>query len=229
MKAQDMLLAALTSVTWGSAFVTYKFGLESFSAPQLTALRFVIAGLPVLFVPRPKVSIWLLVLIGLTLFTDQFLLLFFAFVEGMPAGLASVTQQMQVFFTVALAGLVLIGLTTGVDLKAPALALRFLQLGHREHNRQAHSRCADLPIDGLGEPCSSHPGAARIELLRSAFGFRSRRSGILAERRNRGLPGDSCDTDCLRYLGPFAFSAIRPRSWLRSHCCRRVPGSWPPG
>jgi O-acetylserine/cysteine efflux transporter len=36
----------------------------------------------------------LLILIGLTLFTGQFLLLFFAFAAGMPLGLASVSQQL---------------------------------------------------------------------------------------------------------------------------------------
>jgi len=144
MKLSHMLLAALTSVVWGLAFVATKFGLESFSAPQLTALRFLIASLPVLFVPRPKVPWASLVLIGLTLFAGQFLLLFFAFEAGLPPGLASVTQQMQVFFTVllsaaflhdrpnarqcagmavAFAGLALIGLTVGADFKPLALGL----------------------------------------------------------------------------------------------------------
>jgi O-acetylserine/cysteine efflux transporter len=144
MRVRDMGLAALTSVIWGFAFVTYKFGLESFSAPQLTALRFMVACLPVLFVPRPKLPWSAIVLIGLTLFAGQFLLLFFAFALDMPAGLASVTQQTQAFFTVllaavflqeiprlrqgagmviAFAGLVLIGLTTGADLKPAALGL----------------------------------------------------------------------------------------------------------
>jgi len=68
MRVRDMGLAVLTSVIWGFAFVTYKFGLESFSAPQLTALRFMIACLPVLFVPRPKLPWSVIVLIGLTLF-----------------------------------------------------------------------------------------------------------------------------------------------------------------
>jgi O-acetylserine/cysteine efflux transporter len=144
MRVRDMALAALTSVTWGFAFVTYPFGLESFSALQLTALRFLIACLPVFWLPRPKTSWLSIMLIGLTLFAGQFLLLFYAFTQGMPAGLASVTQQMQVFFTVllaaiffrdvptvrqciglalALAGLALIGLTTGEDLPPIALGL----------------------------------------------------------------------------------------------------------
>jgi O-acetylserine/cysteine efflux transporter len=144
MPVRDMTVAVLASVIWGLAFVTYPFALEGFSAPQLTALRFLIAGLPVVLVPRPRVAWRSIVLVGLTLFAGQFLLLFFAFVAGMPAGLASVTQQMQAFFTVllaavflrevptgrhgagigiAFAGLALIGLSTGADLKPVALGL----------------------------------------------------------------------------------------------------------
>jgi O-acetylserine/cysteine efflux transporter len=139
-----MFLAALTSVVWGLGFVAAKFGVESFSAPQLLALRFLIAGLPVLFVPRPRIGWRMLLMIGATWFAGQFLLLFFAFEAGMPAGLASITQQMQVFFTVllsaiflgdvptrrqaagmllALSGLALIGVSAGGDLRPVALVL----------------------------------------------------------------------------------------------------------
>jgi drug/metabolite transporter (DMT)-like permease len=79
MPIRDMVLAALTSVVWGLAFVATKLALDSFSAAQLTALRFLIACLPVLFVKRPPIGWPSLALIGLTLFTGQFLLLFFAF------------------------------------------------------------------------------------------------------------------------------------------------------
>ena len=144
MSARDALLAALTSVIWGLGFVAIKFGLQSFSAPQLTAVRFLIACLPVFLVPRPRLSWFSIALIGLTLFTGQFLLLFFAFTRGLPPGVASVTQQMQAFFTVllaaaflrdiptrrqvvslaiAFAGLVLIGVTRGSDLTLTGLGL----------------------------------------------------------------------------------------------------------
>lgn len=103
MPPRDMVLAALVAVIWGLAFVAIKIGLESFSPAQLTALRFLIACLPVLVLPRPKVPWARLLLIGMTLFTGQFLFLFFAYTLGMPPGVASVTQQMQVFFTVMLA------------------------------------------------------------------------------------------------------------------------------
>ena len=89
MRFRDAVLAALTSVIWGLAFVATKLGLESFSAAELTALRFLIACLPVYFVPRPRIGWLALAAIGLTLFTGQFLLLFIAFALGMPAGLAS--------------------------------------------------------------------------------------------------------------------------------------------
>jgi O-acetylserine/cysteine efflux transporter len=139
-----MFLAALTSVIWGLGFVATKFGVESFSAPQLVALRFLIACMPLLFVPRPRIGWRMLAMIGATWFAGQFLLLFFAFEAGLPAGLASITQQTQVFFTVllsaiflrdvptrrqvagmslALAGLALIGMSVGGDLRPLALAL----------------------------------------------------------------------------------------------------------
>ena len=144
MTPRDMVAAALVSVAWGFGFVAIKLGLDSFSAPQLTAIRFLIACLPVLLVPRPRIPWSAIFLIGLTLFAGQFILLFFAFSAGMPPGLASVTQQMQAFFTILLAavflgdvptsrqvagavtafiGLALVGLTLGADVRPAALML----------------------------------------------------------------------------------------------------------
>ena len=144
MGGRDAALASLTSVIWGLAFVAVKFGLQSFSAPELTAARFLIACLPALAVARPRLPWRLIVAIGLTLFTGQFLLLFFAYTRGLPPGLASVTQQTQAFFTVllaavflrelpsprqwagiaiAFAGLALIASTIGSDVTTAGLAL----------------------------------------------------------------------------------------------------------
>ena len=151
MTLRDIALAAFTSMVWGLGFVATRFGLEGFTAAQLTAVRFLIAALPVMFVAwpaapgaRPAVPWQLVVLIGLTLFAGQFLLLFLAFRAGMPPGLASLTQQSHVFLTVLLAavflgerptvrqgvgmalaagGLVLVAVTVGADLPLVALAL----------------------------------------------------------------------------------------------------------
>jgi len=43
MRIRDMVLASVTPVIWGFSFVVAKFGLVSFSASQLTAVRFLIA------------------------------------------------------------------------------------------------------------------------------------------------------------------------------------------
>ncbi len=144
MKPSHVALAVLTSIIWGLSFIAMKFGLESFSAAQLTALRFVIAGLLALFYPRPQIAWRLLLFTGMTLFTGQFLLIFFAMQWGMPPGLASVTQQTQAFFTISLAaaflrdrptprqlcgmvvafaGLALVAATAGGDLPWVALVL----------------------------------------------------------------------------------------------------------
>jgi len=178
MPFRDMVLAALTSMVWGFAFIATRVALDSFSAPQLTALRFLIACLPVLFVPRPNIAWSSLVLIGLTLFAGQFLLLFLAFAAGMPPGLASVSQQMQVFFTVVLAalflrdlptarqclgmvvafaGLALIGLTVGGDLKPIALALALAGALSWAVGNVLVKRHARVPIFPLVVWCSLVP------------------------------------------------------------------------
>lgn len=144
MKAPQMGLAIMVAAIWGFAFVATELGLESFSPPQLTALRFLIACPAVLLVPRPAVSLLMLICIGLFLFTGQFLLLFFGMANGMPPGLASVTAQMQAFFTIIIAilvlrdipslkqsvgisvafvGLILIGFSVGEDLTYMGLGL----------------------------------------------------------------------------------------------------------
>ncbi|MBI5111659.1 MAG: EamA family transporter [Rhodovulum sp.] len=147
MRPHDMALAVLANVIWGLTYVAYPFALESFTASQMAVLRFLLASLPVLFVPRPKLPWRSILAIGATLFTGQFLLLFLALAAGLPPGLASVTTQMHAFFAVliaavvlrerptprqavgllvAFAGLMLIALTVGADLPPLALGLALL-------------------------------------------------------------------------------------------------------
>ncbi|HUH60671.1 MAG TPA: EamA family transporter [Candidimonas sp.] len=107
MKPFDIFLASCVACIWGLAYVATKIALGSFSPPQLTAMRFLIACAPVFLLPRPNVPVHMLVVIGLTMFTGQFLLQFFGIANGMPPGLASVVSQTQGIFTVILAMLVL--------------------------------------------------------------------------------------------------------------------------
>ena len=147
MRPRDVVLGVLVAVVWGVAFVATKLALDAFSPPQLTALRFLIASVPVLFLARPPLPWSMLAPIGLTLFAGQFLFQFFGIAHGMPPGLASLTTQTQAFFTVlfaalvlgerptrrqlggmavALAGLLLIAATVGHDLTALGFALTLM-------------------------------------------------------------------------------------------------------
>lgn len=137
-------LALLVTVIWGVAFVATRLALDTFSPPALTALRFLVAALPALLLPRPRLAWRALVLVGLTLYTGQFLFQFFGIAAGMPPGLAAVVVQTQALFTivfaalavgerptgrqwtgtgVAFAGLAVIAATVGHDLTAIGLGL----------------------------------------------------------------------------------------------------------
>ncbi|MEM7131271.1 MAG: EamA family transporter [Chloroflexota bacterium] len=107
MKWYHSVLAVFVAIIWGIAFIASKIALDSFTPPQLTALRFSIASIPAIFVAKPPVPWGMLIPIGLTLFTGQFLFQFFGIANGMPPGLASVIVQTQAFFTVFFAAIVL--------------------------------------------------------------------------------------------------------------------------
>jgi len=135
MSPLHVALATAVAALWGLAFVATKIGLDSFSPSQLTVLRFVIAAVPAIWLPRPRISWRLLVAIGLTLFAGQFLLQFFAIANGMPPGLASVVVQIQAFFTVCVAAVVLTDRPTwrqmaGMGVALTGLGLIGLTLGH---------------------------------------------------------------------------------------------------
>ena len=107
MPPRSIVLGVIAATLWGISFIASAVALEAISPPQLTALRFMIAALPVVVLPRPPVAWMRLVPIGLTLFAGQFLLFFLALSMGLPPGLASVTQQTQVLFSIVLAAIFL--------------------------------------------------------------------------------------------------------------------------
>jgi O-acetylserine/cysteine efflux transporter len=67
----------------------------------MTALRFVVAAVPCLFVRKPDVSWPLLIAISGTLFLGQFLAQAYGLAHGVPVGLTSVIVQSQALFTIA--------------------------------------------------------------------------------------------------------------------------------
>jgi O-acetylserine/cysteine efflux transporter len=143
----DVGLAVVVAALWGVAFVATRIALDSFSPPQLTVVRFAIAALPALVMPRPPLAWSALVPVGLTLFAGQFLFQFFGIARGTPVGVAAVVVHAQALFTIvfaaallgerptprqwlgallALGGLVVIAFTIGGDLAPLGFALTLL-------------------------------------------------------------------------------------------------------
>jgi O-acetylserine/cysteine efflux transporter len=106
MKPADIGLAVLVAVIWGLAFVASRIALDELSPALMTALRFSIASIPCLFVPRPKVAWTILAAISFTLFLGQFLAQAYGIARGVPVGLSSVIVQSQALFTIAFAAII---------------------------------------------------------------------------------------------------------------------------
>ncbi|MQQ99985.1 EamA family transporter [Glaciimonas soli] len=108
MQATDILLALLTVTIWGFNFVVIKVGLGSFPPILFSVLRFTFAALPLaFFIKRPAIPWRMLIAYGLFQFAVQFSLLFYGMKLGFPAGLASLVIQLQAFFTIGLAVVIL--------------------------------------------------------------------------------------------------------------------------
>jgi O-acetylserine/cysteine efflux transporter len=115
MKPTDVCLAVMVVVIWGLAFVASRIALDEFSPELMTTLRFAIAALPCLLVPRPKVSWPVLISISSTLFLGQFLAQAYGIAHGVPVGLTSVIVQSQALFTIGFAAIVFRELPTRVQ------------------------------------------------------------------------------------------------------------------
>ncbi|MGZ3237630.1 MAG: EamA family transporter [Burkholderiaceae bacterium] len=108
MKLLDILAALLVVIIWGANFVVIKLGLQELPPILFTALRFIFAAFPlVFFVKRPAIPWKLLIGYGMFQFAFQFTLLFSGIKLGFPPGLASLVIQLQAFFTIGLAVLIL--------------------------------------------------------------------------------------------------------------------------
>ena len=108
MKPTHILQALIVVLVWGVNFVVIRWGLNEVPPFLLASLRFVGAFLPaVFFIRKPNLPWRWLIAYGLLHSFAQFAFLFWAMRVGMPAGLASVVHQSQVFFTLILSVLIL--------------------------------------------------------------------------------------------------------------------------
>ena len=108
MPLKDWLAALVIVCAWGINFVVIKLALGEIPPLLLGVLRFTFVAFPaVFFVKKPNLPWRTIVAYGLTISFGQFVFLFTAMHVGMPAGLASLVLQAQVFFTVLIAALFL--------------------------------------------------------------------------------------------------------------------------
>ncbi|MBC7500569.1 MAG: EamA family transporter [Herminiimonas sp.] len=108
MKPSDIPLALIVVVIWGLNFIVINIGLQDLPPILFTALRFLVAALPLaFFIKPPAVPLRLLAGYALFQFASQFTLLFYGLHFGFPPGLASLVMQLQVFFTIGFAVLLL--------------------------------------------------------------------------------------------------------------------------
>ncbi|MFA5681127.1 MAG: EamA family transporter [Hydrogenophaga sp.] len=104
MPFSHLLLALAIVAVWGTNFVVIRWGLDGLPPFLFATLRFAFSALPwLLFVPRPKVGWRPMAAFGVLLGVGQFGLLFLAMRGSISPGMASLVVQMQVFFTIGLA------------------------------------------------------------------------------------------------------------------------------
>lgn len=108
MRPSHLLLAVLVAAVWGVNFTVIEIGLDHFPPLLFSALRFLAAALPAVFlVGRPKAARKWIVAVGLVLGVAKFGLVFVGMDAGMPAGLSSLVLQIQAVFTAVIAAAVL--------------------------------------------------------------------------------------------------------------------------
>lgn len=108
MPLKDFFLALLVVAIWGFNFVVIKVGVEDVPPLLLNGIRFSLVVLPwIFFIKKPKASWSLIIGFGMFLGVIQFGLLFTAMKWGVSASLASIVLQLQAFFTILFAFLLL--------------------------------------------------------------------------------------------------------------------------
>lgn len=108
MRVSHFLLLIAVIFTWGFNFVAVDVALQHLPPLTLCALRFLLVSIPIIFFIKPPAAPFKTVaLYGLVMFALQFGLLFGGMSFGIPAGVASIIMQIQVFFGILLAGLFL--------------------------------------------------------------------------------------------------------------------------
>ncbi|MSO70049.1 MAG: EamA family transporter [Alphaproteobacteria bacterium] len=108
MPLGTILLALAVTSLWGFSFVVISYAFEAFPPILLSFFRVTAASLPILVLIRPpRIPLGHFIALSLLLAVVQQICMFVGIDLGVPGGIASVLVQSQVFFTTALAYVVL--------------------------------------------------------------------------------------------------------------------------
>lgn len=100
MTRRDIFLAVMAAFIWGATYPFSAIALQDTPPIFFTALRFACAGCFVVFIPRPQIPLYKLLLMGAFLGGGMFALTFVAMTLGLSASLASVLVHVQAIFTI---------------------------------------------------------------------------------------------------------------------------------
>ena len=105
MQFRDALLALLVALVWGANFLVAKIATQEIPPFFLLFLRTIFATLPfIFFIPKPKNLSWSMITgIGLSLNVGKMSFIFWSLYLGLSPGIAALTLQTQVLFTIILA------------------------------------------------------------------------------------------------------------------------------
>jgi len=108
MRLPHIFIGILVAAIWGLSFVVMKMGLGNMPPLLLCFMRFFLTCFPaIFFVKKPNMPWYKIMSYGLIMFAIKFSLLFAGIYVGLTAGLASLLIQLQVYFTLFLAVIVL--------------------------------------------------------------------------------------------------------------------------
>lgn len=104
----SFMLALGVALVWGFNFIALKVSLQQIPPLTLCSLRFLGVSIPaIFFLPRPKAAWKYVVGYGLFTFSLSFSLLFLGMAFGVTPGIAALITQLQVFFAMFFAALLI--------------------------------------------------------------------------------------------------------------------------
>jgi len=102
MKRRDVLIVVVVMIIWGGNFSMIKIGVSEVDPLLITAVRFTLATIPVIFfIPRPKVKWRYIISYGLVFGVGVWGMASWSITAGLSSGMSSVLLQTNVLFSMA--------------------------------------------------------------------------------------------------------------------------------